>query len=176
MRRRLINHDTFKEMQDRSCTSAAKELSEVEDILSRAIDVDGLILDSFNDTAVLYETADGTHVHAGYEIDNGYITFNNIEELVINEEEEHLNARGLVEQMVDSLLDGENAKANDVFNQYFELPLTRRTMSEVTITTSMSKPTKRDPKRGKRQSRSDVFKRIRAMKKSIATWNTKKKS
>ena len=85
MRRKLINQDAFDRIISESVNSAERELVEAEQILARAMGKDFLRLKSFTESTVLYETVDGSFVHAGYEIKNGQITLNNVEELIIDE-------------------------------------------------------------------------------------------
>jgi hypothetical protein len=88
-------------------------------------------LHCFSENTVTYQTADGTYVHAGYTLTENALTFNGIEELVIDEATERkaslqtvLRPGGLVAPK------GDEAKANSLFNEYMSMPVIRRGMME----------------------------------------------
>lgn len=121
MRRKLIKQEAFDQITNSSVTNAEHELKEAEDILARALGKDHLSLRSFNEATVLYETLDGSYVHAGYEIKNDQITFNGIEELVVDHDSKKAKQKAVLAEMIDSVLVDNTEKAGDLFNQYMSM-------------------------------------------------------
>lgn len=130
MRRKLINFETFDRIQKDSLSTAEHELHEAQDVLSRALGVDGLSLDCFSENTVVYETADGTYIHANYSIQNDHITLENIEELVVDEETAKNASRSKIQAMVESILNKEDGKAAELFAEYMSLPIVRKNLNE----------------------------------------------
>lgn len=118
MKRKLIEYGVFEKMKENSLSTSMKELVEAEDHLARALDVDDLKLDSFNESSVIYETAGGTYLRANYSIDKNKVNFDNVEELVIDEETEKNHARSIVENMLEAILDEKDAEAQNLFGKY----------------------------------------------------------
>lgn len=118
MRRKLIKQDAFDKITNESVNAAERELLEAESILARALGKDHIALHCFNESSVVYETLDNTYVHAGYEIKNDHVTFNNIEELVIDESSRQNKRREMISEMIDSILVDDTTKAKDLFNNY----------------------------------------------------------
>ena len=129
MQRRLISYDVFERIQNESLTTAENELNEAEYILSQALLEDGITLRCFGPETVLYETVDGNFIHATYALKDGHILFENIENLVIDEETEHRASRDIISNMVDALLENEDDKAVNLFQEYIEMPSIKRGFS-----------------------------------------------
>ena len=166
MKKKLINFDVFKKMNEESLSAAERELTEAEDILARTLDVDDLKLNSFTESTALYETLDGTFVHLAYKAGKDRLFFEGIEELIIEEESEQSHSKELLSQMVDNILDNNNQKASQLLGEYLKMPMNRNgfmygsnnlteakdqkvkvgSVGEITV----SKPTKAKKKRGKR--------------------------
>lgn len=126
MRRKLIKQDAFDRITNESVTTAERELVEAEPILAKALGRDHLSLRSFTESTVLYETRERSYVHAGYDIKNNQITFNNIEELVIDESSRKLKQREILGEMIDQILTAEDsnnnsARAEELFKNYLSL-------------------------------------------------------
>ena len=130
MKRKLIDFNTFKTISNESVLNAEHELQEAADVVARALDIDFLELEGFTAETVLFETLDDSYVHANYDIQNESITFDNIEELVINEETEKTQAKDLLGKMVDNLLEGQEANAEKLFGDYIDLNIVKRSMGE----------------------------------------------
>lgn len=121
MRRKLIQQDAFDKITGLSVKNAERELVEAQDILARALSEDYLKLHSFTESTVLFENTDGTFVHASYDIDGNHVTFNNIEELVIDESSKKSKMRGILSEMLDHILKDEAPKAQALFSDYLEM-------------------------------------------------------
>lgn len=138
MKRKLIDFNTFEKISNESVLNAEYELQEAADVVARALDIDFLELNGFTGETVLYETLDNTYVHAGYKLDKDSVTFDNIEELVINEETEKSKAKEILGKMVDSLLEGQENAAEKLFSDYLELSVIKRSMNESQLNESGS--------------------------------------
>jgi hypothetical protein len=121
MRRKLIKQDDFDQMKKESITTAERELSNAEPILADALGRDHVSLHTFTENTVTYATPDNTYVHAGYELNEENVTFNNIQELVVDHESRRAKGRALLGEMLDAVLIDETAKAKGLFSQYLEL-------------------------------------------------------
>jgi hypothetical protein len=120
MRRKLIKQDAFEQIANSSVAVTENELIGAERILSRAIGQD-VSLHSFNESTVLFETEDGTYVHAGYQIDDSKLNFSNIEELVIDEQSKTTRRKEVLGEMLDSVLKDQSDKAEQIFSDYLKL-------------------------------------------------------
>jgi hypothetical protein len=121
MRRKLIKQEAFDEIANSSVTAAERELVEAEDVLARALGKNQLSLHSFNSSVVLYESLDDTYVHAGYDIKDNSVTFNGIEELVVDHESKVAKRKNVLGEMIDAVLVDDEEKANHLFNEYMGL-------------------------------------------------------
>ena len=130
MKRKLIDYDVFQRMENTSLSSAARELVEAEPVLANALQIEGLSLHCFGPEDVLYATSSGSFVHANYEVQPKHVTFENVEQLVINEETERQQAKQIVSDMLESLLESNDTKAESLLDNYLSLPLTRRLFKE----------------------------------------------
>jgi hypothetical protein len=168
MKRKLISFDVFKKIEEGSISTAQHELAGAEEVLSKTLGVDELRLHCFGESDVTYQSLDGSFVHANYKINKNQLVLENIESLVIEEETEKKKARDVLTSMVESLLDNNEAKASEQFENYLSLPVVRRDLivSEA-FDVSVSKPSgKHSSLYGKKQDRGLVAKRIREMKKT----------
>jgi len=130
MKKKLINYDVFERIEEDSLSSAEVELAEAAPILAKALQLNCAQLHCFGPNDVLYETCDGNYIHANYQVKNNHIEFDNVEELVLNEETEYKKQREIVAQMLDALMEDKEEKANQLFSEYLALPRTRRTFIE----------------------------------------------
>jgi hypothetical protein len=131
MKRKLINFDVFERIQRDSLSTAEAELKGVEPILAETLNAGHISLRCYGPENVLYETSDGTFVHANYVIKNDNVSFENIEQLVIDEESEHAKSKEIVSNLLDALLDGEKKpQADKFFEDYLALPSTKRLFKE----------------------------------------------
>jgi hypothetical protein len=121
MRRKLIKQDAFEAITNSSASNAERELREAEEILAKALNKDYLKLRCFNESTVMFETLDGTYVHAGYKINNNQVTLNGIEELIIDEETKVVKMKGTISEMIDALLNDNPAKATNHLKSYLEM-------------------------------------------------------
>jgi len=118
MRRKLIKQDTYDKIITESVSSAQQELNEASDFVAKTLGTDHLSLHSFTENTVMFETLDNTFIHAGYSINEGNIVFDGVEELIIDEETKKSKDRSILSNMVDALLENDNPKASQLFNQY----------------------------------------------------------
>lgn len=178
MKRKLISFDAFKKIEEASLTRAQAELIGAEEVLSKTLGVDDLKLFSFGESDATYQAPDGSFVHANYKIEKEQLVLENIEQLVIEQESEKKTARQVLVNLVDSLIENDEAKAATQFEQYLNMPFVRREMlvSE-DFKVTVSRPTGRNSKlKGKHQSRSLVAKRTRSRNKTLARLSAGQKS
>jgi len=168
MKRSLVSFEAFKKLEEHSATTAEFELIEAEDLLAKALGVDGLELHCFGEADATYKTINGTFVHASYTLNENKLTLENVQELVIDEETEKKESRNILRDMLDSVLEDNNEKATEQLHNYLDLPAVKRGMlGETAFKVSVSKPSGKHNKLWhKKQSRSLVSKRIREMLKT----------
>ena len=130
MKRKLIDYDVFHKIKTESLSNAQQELEAAKDLLAATLELEGLELGSFGPREALFESADGSHVRADYQIKNGFVQFDNVEQLVINEESEIKKSRDIISEMIDSLVESDNAKADEMFSEWMGLPRTKRMLTE----------------------------------------------
>lgn len=150
MKRKLIDFDAFQKIREESLTNAQTELEAAGPLLAHALGLDDLTVESFGDGEVLFESDEGDFVRANYDIKGGYVSFDNVEQLVLNEETESKASREVISRMLDALIESDEAKAEALFGEWINMPRTHRLFSE--------------NKRGKRQSPSVVRKRMKGKK------------
>ena len=177
MKRKLISFEAFKNLQENSLTRIEEELILAEEILGKTLGTE-VELFSFNENSVTYKTADDNFINAIYKVEDDQVIFENIQELVIDEESAKKGARKAISEMVDAIIESKTDKANEKFDEYFSLPTVRHQLSEaVKFKVSVSKPTgKRSKLYHKKQPRSLVAKRVRARKMSQKRLSKSKKS
>lgn len=130
MKRKLIDFDVFKKMESESLSNAEFELSEAEDVLARALNTDSVSLHCFGESDVLYTTPEDTYIHATYQLEDNAIILENIEELVVDEEQERKNAKALLANMIEEIVEGNDKKAENLFEEYLDLSITKRLFTE----------------------------------------------
>ncbi len=121
MRRKLIKQDAFDSILKESVSTAQRELVEAQHVLSKALGKGLLSLHCFTESTVVYETPEKSYIHAGYEIKNGQVTLNNIEELVIDESSRKGKVREIISEMIDAVVSDDRNKADMKFRDYLSL-------------------------------------------------------
>jgi hypothetical protein len=123
MQRKLINYEVFEKLQENSLAAAQYELVEAEDVLAHIINSGPLNFHNFTESHVLYETDNHTYVRANYQIDgkNKSLTFDNIEEIVIDESSYNEARRNSIRTMLDAILEDNTPKADGLFNNVMNL-------------------------------------------------------
>lgn len=176
MKRKLISFEAFGKLQEGSLSKAEEELMAAEDILGKTLGVD-VELFCYGESDVTYQTADGTFIHAVYKIENDQVILENIEELVIEEESAKKETRKMVANMVDAILENNDAKATSIFDEYFHSPTVKRDLVNEGFKVTVSKPTGKFSKlRHKKQSRTLVAKRTRERLKTLKKLSPSKKT
>lgn len=131
MKRKLIEFDVFEQIKEGSLSRAESELVEAAQYLARTLNLESVTLNCFSSEEVLYETVDGSYVRADYTIDDGFVEFDNIEQLVINEDSEKQRSKEIISQMLECLIESEDEKAEQLFEQWLDAPFSKRVFSEV---------------------------------------------
>lgn len=130
MKRKLIDFDAFQKIREESLTNAQTELEAAGPLLAQALGLNDLTVESFGDGEVLFESDEGDFVRANYDIKGGYVSFDNVEQLVLNEETEARAGREVISRMLDALIESDEAKAEALFGEWINMPRTHRLFSE----------------------------------------------
>jgi len=120
MKRKLVSFEGFEKLREDSLSSSLTELVEVQNYLAKALDCESLILDSFNESSAIFAKDDGTYLQSTYSVENDAITFENLEELVIDEATEKVAGRKIVADMLEAVLDDNDVIAKDLFEKYMD--------------------------------------------------------
>ena len=131
MKRKLIEFDAFQKLKTESLTNTQQELEAAAPLLARVLEIEDLNLESFGPEEALFESLDGDFVHAKFSMNNGYVQFDNVEQLVINEETEIAKNREVISKMLDKLIESDEKGADEMFAEWLELPRTKRIFNEV---------------------------------------------
>lgn len=131
MKRKLIEFDVFERIKQDSLSTAEKELTESATYLARSLGLENLEVNCFGSEDVIFESIDGTYVHANYKIDNGFVEFDNIEQLVINEESTKLKSRDILSKIIDCVVESKEQEAGELFAEWLDLPVSKRIFNEV---------------------------------------------
>lgn len=166
MKRKLVSYDALKKMEQTSLTNVLEELIESQEVLANATETEGLELVFFNESEVVYRTTDEDFVKANYRVEDKSVVFENIEQIVVDEDSERQESKKILSSMIDDLIENKTEDANAKIAEYFNLPNFRRNLTEG-WKVKVSRPTgKRSKLWHKKQPRSLVAKRIRAMLKT----------
>ena len=130
MKRKLIEFDVFERIKQDSLSNAQRELEEASSYLAKALNLEAISLNCYGSEDVIFESVDGSYVHANYKIDNGFIEFDNVQELVINEESERAKSRETLSEMLDCLIESKEREAEELFEQWMGLPGTKKIFTE----------------------------------------------
>lgn len=130
MKKKLINFDVFKQIENSSITNAEKELTEASEMLAKVLGKERLDLHCINENFVTFLNQDGNLVHANYSMDGDKILLENIQELVLDQDSVKNTTKNLLEGMVDAILDEKNEEAAAKFSEYFSVPLLRASLRE----------------------------------------------
>lgn len=130
MKRKLINYDVFERIEQDSLSSAQQELVEASQLVAKALGATGAELYCFGNENVVYETTDGSFIHANYSIKDDQIILDNIEQLVIDEQTAKTKSREVLSNLVDALLEDDNKRADSLFSEYLTMPATKKVFSE----------------------------------------------
>jgi len=130
MKRKLIDFDAFQKIREESLTNVQTELQEAAPLLAAALGMEDLTLESYGTEGVMFGSSDGNFVKANYEVGGGYVKFEDIEQLVLNEESEAKSSREVLSNMLDALIENDENKAESLFSEWMGLPRTRRIFSE----------------------------------------------
>lgn len=164
MKRKLISFEAFRKLEENSLTRAEKELIQAEDVLGKALGIE-VELHCFNESEATYKTADDNFIHAIYKIENDHVLFENMQELVIDEESSKKSARQAISEMVDAIIDSKDAVADEKFDEYFSMPNVRKELNEgKRLVFKLSKPKGRSPLKGRHQTSAAVAARKKGMK------------
>lgn len=170
MRRKLVDFDSFKSLQENSLTSKENELILAENILADALGLNHLKLYSFNEYGVTYETPNGNYINASYTIKDKNIIFENIEEIVIDEVSAKTKNRKLLSDLVEEIINNNKSKANELFEDYIKDSTFRRSLSEGTKNVKKKKELPFAKK--KKEKKVEVKIRTKAPKKKLKEWNS----
>lgn len=130
MKRKLIDYDSFEKIKSGSLTNVHAELEQATDMLAEAVGVEALRVESYGSNSVLFESEEGELVRADYKVGDGYVQFDNIEQVVINEAVENEKAREVISKMIDSLIESNEAAASEMLNEWLDMPRNKRVLNE----------------------------------------------
>jgi len=131
IKRRLIDYNVFENIERNSLSNYRTELEAAAPVVAKALGSAQAELKSYGNETALYETIEGNHIYATFNIQDGYVNFENIEELVLNEESEIQSRKEIVKDLLEALLANKPEVADQKFNEFNHLPISKRTLEEV---------------------------------------------
>lgn len=171
MKRKLINFDTFRKIEENSLTKIHNELVKAEEALAKSFGVDGLKLHTFGESDVTYQTADGNYIHATYKVTDNEVILEGIEMLVVDDETQRKSARETLSAMIDSILENQEAKASTLFESYMATPCIKSGLVNEAVKPIAKTGGKVSPLKGKKQPAALVAKRTAARNRRLAMMN-----
>jgi hypothetical protein len=122
MKRTLINQETLDAILSESAYKAEFELKEAEDVLAKTLGVDYLGLHSFDESRVVYKNPiTNSYIHASYNIARKDVVFENVEELVVDEQSKRQKARQIVSDMLEAVYENNVALSKKLLKDYLAL-------------------------------------------------------
>lgn len=121
MKRNFVDYKDFEKMKENSLSTVVYELVEAEDHLARTLGASSLTLESFDEENVIYQKDDGTFVKSHYTVSDDAVTFDNLEEMVIDEASEVAKRKDVAQKMLEAILDDKEVDANMLFEKYMEI-------------------------------------------------------
>ena len=130
MKRKLIDINVINELENKSINVAIKEINESCELLAKKLKVDSLNVHCMNESEVTFVTPQNSYIHATYTLDNNTLLLENIKELVVNEESEKAANKNFISNMLEAILEEKNNVANEMFENYINMPITKRIFKE----------------------------------------------
>jgi transcriptional regulator len=130
MKRKLIDFDVLKSLEQNSILSVEKEIIENLDVISQVLNKENLNIHCIDKDSVTFVTSEGTYIHAGYSRDSEKVRLHSVQELVLDEQAEINESKSILANMVEAILEDNNDNAHDYFETYVKLPRIRKTFSE----------------------------------------------
>ena len=130
MKRKLIDVNVINELEKKSINAAMKEINESCDVLAKKLKLDSLNVHCMNESEVTFVTPEKTYIHATYTLDNKNLLLENIKELVVNEDSEKVANNKFISNMLEAILEEKSDVANEMFENYVNMPLTKRVFKE----------------------------------------------
>lgn len=130
MKRKLIDINVINELENKSINVAMKEINESCDILAKKLKTESLKVHCLNESEVTFVTPQNTYIHATYTLDNNNLLLENIKELVVNEESEKIANKNFISNMLDAILEDKKEVANDMFENYINMPISKKVFKE----------------------------------------------
>jgi hypothetical protein len=130
MKRKLINYDVLERTIKDSLSEAEHELTGAAPILAKALGVNNIRLNCYGPNSVLFEATDGSYIRASFGINKQNIVFENIEQLVVDEETEKAKTKDTLSKVLDSILEDHKEAADALFDDYMKMPVVKRNLTE----------------------------------------------
>lgn len=126
LKRKLINYQELSNLQESSLSNAINEIVEAKDIIAETLDYDFLDLESFDENSVLFRTDRDSYLRANYAISDRNIILENIEQLVVDNQSKEEEKEDVLTQMLEAVIDDEEAKASELFRKYMKIDMPLR--------------------------------------------------
>jgi len=130
MKKKFIDIETYKNIENSSLTAVERELQEAVELVGGMLGDTNLQVYCIDENTVTFINTDGNYVQANYEMTKDKVLLENIEELIV--EANHLASvrKEIIGKMVDNILEDKNEVANGNFSEYFNLPVVRAGLKE----------------------------------------------
>jgi len=121
MQRKLITVEAFENLEKGSLSSAGVEILEATNLIGEATGVGPLSMRFFDADRVVFETQNGTYIHANYKVTNNQVVLENLTELAINTESIKEKMNECLTKLFEAVSDGNTLEADMQFDRYMDL-------------------------------------------------------
>lgn len=120
MKRKLVELEAFKNIEKNSITYKEVEIKESKDVLADVLGLSELNFHCLNEDVVYFKNGTSNFVKANYEINESNVVFNNIEEIVLDENTIINEGRKCLAEMIDAVIEDKKDVADKAFVQFME--------------------------------------------------------
>lgn len=150
MKKKFIDFQTYKNIENSSLTAVERELCEAAEFVGRVCGDDNVQFYCMNEDVATYVDSDGNLIQANFSVENEKLILENIQQLVVEQENLNKSRKAIIEALVDSILEDNNNAADAKFSEYFATPVVKAGLREGVI----SEAKKHDEKKKKKKKKS----------------------
>jgi hypothetical protein len=121
MQRKLITVEAFENLEKGSLSSAGVEILEATNLIGEATGLGSLSMRFFDADRVVFETQNGTYLHANYKVTNNQVILENLTELAINTNSIKTKIHECLSKLFEAVSDDNILEADMQFERYMEL-------------------------------------------------------
>jgi hypothetical protein len=156
MKKKFIDFNTYRNIENNSYTAVERELAESAEIVGNLLNDTNIQVYCINEDTVTFVNGEGNYVQANYELQSDKLILNNIEELVVEQSDLISSRRGIIAKMVDNILSDKEEIANENFDEYFSLPVVKAGLKEGYIVEAKKHEEEEDEEKESKHEKSET--------------------